>query len=251
MHRTSLTAVAFGLLSTLSVFAEDSVVETRTDRVRLFEVPFRCEAAPDIGCGSLSKPVLLELERDPTISEAWLDGTGTILAVIGSETASRQSTYQAVQSVLQKNGVTCNELVGDPYAVQLKSFTTEKDWYRGAEVDALSKIEARTIALRIVRRVQASVTLAPHTTAALEADIASAFERRFVGSSKEAGPVCQHEQLVADITAAARANLNEKEAEALKVAFAKGIRPLLEDDETAKSKSGFPDCCRPRSQTAR
>lgn len=106
MHRTSLTAVAFGLLSTLSVFAEDSLVETRTDRVRLFEVPFRCEAAPDIGCGSMSKPVLLELERDPTISEAWLNGTGTILAVIGSEITSRQSTSQAVQSVLEKNGVT-------------------------------------------------------------------------------------------------------------------------------------------------
>jgi hypothetical protein len=133
----------------------------------------------------------------------------------------------------------------------LKSFTTGKDWYRGAEVDALSKIEARTIALRIVRRVQASVTLAPHSAAALEADIANAFERRFIGSSKEAGPVCKHEQLVADITAAARANLNEKEIEALKAAFAKGIRPLPEDDETAKSKSGFPDCCRLPSQTTR
>ena len=251
MHSTLLTAGAFGLLSTLSVFAEDSVVKTRTDRVRLFEVPFRCEAAPDIGCGSMSKPVLLELERDPTISEAWLNGTGTILAVIGSENTGRQTSYQAVQSVLEKNGVTGNELVGDAYAVQLKSFTTGKDWYRGAEVDALSKIEARTIALRIVCRVQASVTLVPHTGAALEADIANAFERRFVGSSKEAGPVCQHEQLVADITAAARANLTEKEIEALKAAFAKGIRPLPEDDETAKSKSGFPDCCRLPSQTTR
>jgi hypothetical protein len=251
MHSTLLTAGALGLLSTLSAFAEDTVVKTRTDRVRLFEVPFRCEAAPDIGCGSMSKPVLLELERDPTISEAWLNGTGTILAVIGSETTSRQTSYQAVQSVLEKNGVTGNELVGDAYAVQLKSFTTGKDWYRGAEVDALSKIEARTIALRIVRRVQASVTLAPHTAAALETDIANAFERRFVSSSKEAGPVCQHEQLVADITAAARANLSEKEIEALRAAFAKGIRPLPEDDETAKSKSGLPDCCRLPSQTTR
>jgi hypothetical protein len=199
----------------------------------------------------MSKPVLLELERDPTISEAWLNGTGTILAVIGSETTSRQTSYQAVQSVLEKNGVTGNELVGDAYAVQLKSFTTGKDWYRGAEVDALSKIEARTIGLRIVRRVQASVTLAPHTAAALETDIANAFERRFVGSSKEAGAVCQHEQLVADITAAARANLSEKEIKALRAAFAKGIRPLPEDDETAKSKSGFPDCCRLPFQTIR
>jgi hypothetical protein len=55
----------------------------KADQISFFEVPFRCEAAPNIGCGSISKPVLLALEREPTIIEAWLNGTGTVLRWLG------------------------------------------------------------------------------------------------------------------------------------------------------------------------
>ncbi|MGH8162953.1 MAG: hypothetical protein ACREP1_01315, partial [Rhodanobacteraceae bacterium] len=35
------------------------------ERVTIFQAPLRCPAAPQIGCGSAAKPILLELERDP------------------------------------------------------------------------------------------------------------------------------------------------------------------------------------------
>src|SRR5688572_12608991 len=51
-------------------------------RVAFYNVPLRCPAAPEIGCGSRAKPVLLELERVPGINEAWLNRAGTIAAIV-------------------------------------------------------------------------------------------------------------------------------------------------------------------------
>lgn len=113
--------------------------------------------------------------------------------------------------------------------------------------DALSKIEARTIAQRMVHRVQASVTLTPEKTAVLEDGIASAFEHRFIDSPNSTGS--KREQLFEDISTVARANLDQKEIAALEAAFAKGIKPLPEDNESAKSKSTTPECCRFPSQS--
>jgi len=242
MHRTILTISALGLLSTSCAFAQDAVAKARTDRINLFEVPFRCPAAPEIGCGSMSKPILLELERDPTISEAWLNRTGTVLAVVRSKAASHESTLQAVKSIFEKNGLPLNELAGDAYAKQLQSFTVGTDWYHGADVDALSKIEARTIAQRMVHRVQAGVTLTPEKTSALEDGITNAFERRFIGSPDS--PRSNREQLTETIKTVARTNLDEKGIAVLEAAFVKGVKPLPEDSETAKGKSAVPPCCR-------
>lgn len=249
MHRTRLTTGFLALLSATCALAEDATVKARTGDVTFFAVPFRCEAAPQIGCGSISKPILLELEHDPAISEAWLNGTGTVLAVVGSEASNRESIAKAVQSILKKNGVSFNELAGVADATESKSFTAGTDWYRGADVDALSKIEARTIAQRMVRRVRANVTLTPEKTAALEDGIANAFERRFFGSANGTGPGGKREQLIQDISTVATANLNQKETKALEAAFAKGVKPLPEDNESNKSKPATPECCRFPSQS--
>lgn len=247
MRRTTFTAGCLGLLGTAWVLAEDASTNASADRVGLFQVQLRCEAAPQIGCGSLSKPILLELERDPAIREAWLNRTGTVLAVAGTEASNHESISKAVESILEKNGVSANELASDAYARELKSFTSGTDWYRDAEVDALSKIEARTIAQRIVHRVQDTVTLAPEKVAALEAGIASAFEHRFIDSPNS--PDSKREQLIKDIKAVAQVNLDEKGIAALEAAFAKGIKPLPEDNEIRTSKPATPECCRFPSQS--
>ena len=39
-------------------------------QVSFYQVPLVCPAAPQIGCGSASKPLLLELENSPAVSEA-------------------------------------------------------------------------------------------------------------------------------------------------------------------------------------
>ena len=83
MKRTVVTAGVLGLLGLSSAFVEDAKIAVTSDRISLFEVALRCEAAPEIGCGSRSKPVLLQLEREPMITEAWLNESGTVLAVVG------------------------------------------------------------------------------------------------------------------------------------------------------------------------
>jgi len=104
-----VTAGVLGLLGVSAAFAEDTKIATKTDRVSLFEVDLRCEAAPEIGCGSRSKPVLLELEREPIIAEAWLNETGTVLAIVGMEGSNRESRSETAQSILEKNGVMATE----------------------------------------------------------------------------------------------------------------------------------------------
>jgi hypothetical protein len=247
MRRTIFIAGFLGLLGTAWAIAEEANTNATAGGISLFQVALKCEAAPQIGCGSMSKPILLELEQDPMIREAWLNHTGTVLAIVGSDASNHESISKAVESVLAKNGVSFNELAGDAYATGLKSFTARTDWYRGADVDALSKIEARTIAQRIVRRVQASVTLTPEKTAALEDGIANAFERRFFGSPNSPGS--KREQLIEDIKAVAGVNLDAPGIAALQAAFAKGIKPLPEDNENTKSKPATPECCRFRSQS--
>src|SRR5213593_2934018 len=57
----------------------------QSSRLSFYEVPLVCPAAPQIGCGSASKPLLLELERSDVVSQAWLNRAGTIMAIVWSE----------------------------------------------------------------------------------------------------------------------------------------------------------------------
>jgi hypothetical protein len=50
--------------------------------VVFYDVPLVCGAAPSIGCGSRAKPLLIDLEQQAPIREAWLNRTGTIVAIV-------------------------------------------------------------------------------------------------------------------------------------------------------------------------
>src|SRR5260221_10110117 len=240
MKRTVVTAGVLGLLGVSSAFAEDAKIAVTSDRISLFEVALRCEAAPEIGCGSRSKPVLLQLEREPMITEAWLNETGTVLTVVGKEGSNRESRFKTVQSILEKNGVTATELQGEARETQFKSFVSGKDWYRGAEVDNLSKREARTIAARLVHRIQAKAPLAREKANALEVSVAGVFERRFIGSSNNSDPTCKREQLVEELSTIPRANLEEKKIVPLQETVPEGIPPPPQQQEEAKTQKTPP-----------
>jgi hypothetical protein len=219
-----MTAVLIAnLLGASPALAEGTKVAVEPDRISLFEVPLRCEAAPEIGCGSRSKPILLELEREPIVTEAWLNGTGTLLAVLWMD-SSRESRIKTVQSVLEKNWATGKELDGEAREIELKGFVSGNGWYRGAEVDQLSKREARTIAARLVRRVQAKVALPEEKAEALETGLANAFEHRFIGSSNNSDSASGKQQLVEQLWKVGRENLDENGIAAVQEAIAKGIR---------------------------
>jgi hypothetical protein len=236
MKSRILGAVTTGLLGTCLAFAEASKTVGNNDRVALFNVPLKCEAVPEIGCGSLSKPILLELQRQPNISEAWLNGTGTIVAVIGADGSDRESMASRVKSTLKGSGAEGTELIGEERERALRSFASRTDWYRGADVDRLSKREAAVIAARLVHRVQTKISLPEATVRTLVADLTQVIQDRFISDAKTS-----KQEFEDDVLNVVRKNLDEKGVAAFREAAAKGIRPLPEDKEGATNKT--PDCC--------
>src|SRR5713101_6894646 len=143
------------LYATLASAAENAAAAT-PDRISVFKVPLVCPAAPQIGCGGASKPILLDLERQPGVAEAWLNRTGTRIAVVWKPEANAETRRNVAAELKEDHAV---ELDGKSRDEALKDFSSGKGWYRGADVDRLSEEEADIIAARLVRWVQAKTAL--------------------------------------------------------------------------------------------
>src|SRR5204862_6491220 len=80
-----------GVIGSVLMLAGCSTRPPLNDTVSFYRVQLVCPAAPQIGCGSAAKPLLLELERQPGVAEAWLNRTGTILAIVPKSGAQYRS----------------------------------------------------------------------------------------------------------------------------------------------------------------
>ena len=205
--KTHLTAVlAGGLLYAPFATGAENATAVTADRVSVFKAPLVCPAAPQIGCGSASKPILLDLERQPGVLEAWLNRAGTIIAVVwkpesGAETRSKVATG------LKEDRAT--ELQGDSRDKAVQDFLSGKGWYHGADVDRLSEEEADIIAARLVRWVQAKTVLANDKAEGLQRAFSDTLRKDLTG--KSTGP-----NRLEDI---ARKYLNEEQTKILKQAI--------------------------------
>ncbi|MGH7945272.1 MAG: mercuric transporter MerT family protein [Opitutaceae bacterium] len=198
------------------------------DRISLFNVPLVCRAAPEIGCGSRAKPLLIALERDASVAEAWLNTAGTVLAVVGRENSSRESRAKAVQSLQEAfapNSTVATELEGEARERNLNDFVSGAGWYRGTAVDQLSRQEAGIIGARLVRRLRAKIALSDEKAAALQAQIATALERRFTGDQSVPRTPIENRDWSEELLDVARKQLGEKETAAFQEIVASGYRP--------------------------
>jgi len=201
----------------------------------LFWVPLQCAAAPDIACGGRAKPILLALEGDPTISEAWVNRAGTVLAVVGSEASSRESRAVAIQSLLEKifERKVATEIDGEARQTELVSFLSGRDWYRGPQADDLSQEEFAIIATRLVGRMQARVAVSAVQAKALAAGFAEVFTRRYLHRSELKTERQRKERLTQERAAIAeelatvvREHLDEARVSAIEDAVTEGFAPL-------------------------
>src|SRR5262249_21322672 len=81
--KTNIIAVfVSALLYAPLAIATGNAATVTADRISVFKVPLVCPAAPQIGCGSTSKPILLDLEKQPGVLEAWLNRAGTRIAIV-------------------------------------------------------------------------------------------------------------------------------------------------------------------------
>src|SRR6266705_7035331 len=151
MKTQFIAVLAGGLL-----YAPLASAAAPADRISVFKAPLVCPAARQIGCGNASKPILLDLEQQPGVLEAWLNRAGTIIAVVWKPESDAE-TRSKVATGLKEDRAT--ELRGDSRDKAVQDFFSGKGWYHGADVDRLSEEEADIIAARLVRWVQAKSSL--------------------------------------------------------------------------------------------
>jgi hypothetical protein len=76
------------------------------ETITFYDVPLVCGAAPSIGCGSRAKPLLIDLEQQIAIKEAWLNRTGTIMAIVWR---GRARSEEAAKPVFERHEIQCTE----------------------------------------------------------------------------------------------------------------------------------------------
>ena len=197
--------------------SQENAAATTADQVSLFKVSLVCPAAPHIGCGSASKPILLDLEQQPAVREAWLNRAGTTIAIVWKSESGREAQRKVIAELKEYHST---EMQGTSRDEVLKDFLSGKGWYRGADVDRLSEEEAGIIAARLVRRVQAKTTLAKDKVGGLERALTDAIRKQLTG---DCFAPSQKQQSIQDVAAK---YLNQQQLKILKEVCEKGVRPL-------------------------
>lgn len=159
MNKTILTSIVGSFIPLCFVqaaSAAENAAAVTADRISVFNAPLVCPAAPQIGCGSASKPILLDLEQQPGVLEAWLNRAGTRIAVVWRLEADAPTRRKVVAELKEDHAI---ELDGKPRDETVNDFVSGIGWYHGADVDRLSEEEADIIAARLVAWVQAKSAL--------------------------------------------------------------------------------------------
>ena len=215
--KTQLIAIlASGLLYLPLASAAEDVAAAPTDRISVFKAPLVCPAARQIGCGSASKPILLELEHQPSVLEAWLNRAGTRIAVVWKPESDASTRYKVVAELKEDRAI---ELDGKPRDEAVNDFLSGKGWYRGADVDRLSEEEAHVIAARLVRRVQAKTALTKDRAEGVQRALADTYREPLTNK-------ISREQELSRFQDIGRQYLEKDQMAILKEAIESGVLPL-------------------------
>ena len=140
-----------------------------------YRVALKCPAAPDMACGSGSKPVLTDLDSADEVAGVWLHRSGTVLAIQWQPTAPSAQREALVNQVFALNATVGTPLERPPLT-EVESFDVPTAWYASGRLDELTREEAGIIAHRLLHRMEARATLSP----AQQADFMGHFTRSFV-----------------------------------------------------------------------
>lgn len=223
---------------------------TTKEIISFYDVPLVCPAAPKIGCGTKSKPILLEMEKKSSIKEAWLNRAGTVLAIVWNENASSDLRTTTVDSIFKENKMDAKLIVGKDYEKMLASFEEKKKWYRGMEVDKLSLEEKDIIIERLLDRINDKTPLSQKKTQALKTEFATALKNRFtktysseINSNSEKATEKSKKEIENELIEIGKKYLNETEMNSLKEAIILGLRPTESDNHCSKKDNKKKSCC--------
>ena len=214
--------------------------------VTFYKVPLVCSEAPSIGCGSKAKPVLQQLENSSGIAEAWLNHTGTVIALVWKDNMNAAARENTVNTIFKEQNMAVQLVSGKEYDVMLNDFNKKKNWLRNTDVNQLSMIEAGEIASRIVARVNAKTPLSSETVSALKTAFKNIFKNRFTTMNttdinKQPKNVAStiKQKIENDLLAAGKKYLNATQMNVLQDAIALGLQPIEEEPGYAKDV-----CCK-------
>ncbi len=191
------------------------------ERVSFYQIGLVCPAAPKIGCGGHSKPVIVALTKDSHVAGAWINEAGTRLA-IGWKSSEALSSGQ-IDQIISGFGVAANEVSRDARPKLIGSFHSDSGWFDAASVDHLSEHEAGIIAERLVKRLTSRAAVTPAQQAALRDGMARALRANFIEGDRRD----LDQQLIATSRAA---KLNRQAVASLREVVALGIYPLPNEE---------------------
>lgn len=189
-----------------------------------FRVALVCEAAPQIGCAPLARPLLAELERQRGVQEARLNREGTILGVLWK---SPHPNPQTILDAMERHGFAGTPLDSSERRLACASFAGGNGWYTAMQLLDLNTEEAGLIAARMVRRLKQRADLPADTIQGLmrrlEERCAIALED---GGAAAVGIELLREQVAGALLAAGREVLDPAAYRAFEAVVALGHRPL-------------------------
>jgi hypothetical protein len=200
----------FGLFSAIpflwmgSVFGQTNNATVAPERISIYKVPLVCPAAPQIGCGSRAKPVLLAFEHQPLVESAWLNHAGTLLAVVWKANTKRKERSTVVRNVSKDQRLDASELKGEERKEPLGAFLSGS-WLRGSDVDRLSEEEATIMAGRLLHKIRGLVDLTDEQAKVLRDHFTETLKRRLTGE------LMDRESAQGEIVKALRQQLSEQE----------------------------------------
>src|SRR5207248_10406376 len=100
-----IAVLASGLLYAPLASAAEDAAAAPADRISVFKAQLVCPAARQIGCGSASKPILLDLEQQPGVLEAWLNRAGTRIAVVWKPELDASARSKIVAELKEDHGI--------------------------------------------------------------------------------------------------------------------------------------------------
>ncbi len=218
--------------------------------ITFYKVPLVCSAAPEIGCGSKAKPVLKQLEKNTSVAEAWLNHTGTVIAIVWKANNNMAAGEKNAMAIFKEQNLDVQMVTGKEYDAMLSDFSNKKNWLRDTDVDKLSMIEAGEIGSRIVARVNAKAPLSIETSSLLKTDFETLFKKRFIAMNttdvnKDPNLIDTfRQQTEDDLLAIGKKYLDSLQMNALQAAITLGLQPV--EGETGYAKDG---CCSKSDET--
>ncbi len=160
------------------------LVSANNTGVSFYEAPLVCHAAPSIGCGSKAKFLLVDLEKyNDAIEGAWLNKTGTVVAVKWNTKTGEDKKTEIINTVSTYHNIELTTLVQTEATDYAKTFPNSSEWYKGKEVDKLSKEEAGIIAQNTIASYKEKKLIKPSFEKQFQADIEKIYADLFLSIS--------------------------------------------------------------------